>query len=158
MLLNGIIGHLFGPWEGCNADSFLLRTSKLLETCAVRDSTDENMPTEEWFLQLFGDPAYGVSNQIISPFSGHGERTNAEMDWNAEMAAVQIEVEHGFSIVSNTWPFLNAGWKMHIFSSPIGRYYHAGVLFTNAINCLRYNQVAQYFDCKPPDLFDYFYN
>ena len=52
------------------------------------------------------------------------------------MAAVWIEVEHGFGIVSNTLNVLNAGWKMHIFSFPIGRYYHAGVLFTNAINCL----------------------
>ena len=84
MLLNGIIGHLFGTWDGYNADSFLLRTSKLLETCAehaVRDSTDENMPAEEWFLQLFGDPAYGVSNQIISPFSGHGERKKKLSDF-----------------------------------------------------------------------------
>ena len=69
MLPNGIIGHLFGPWGEHNADSFLLKTSKLLETCAehaVRDGTDENTPAEEWFLQLFGDPAYGVSNQIIT--------------------------------------------------------------------------------------------
>ena len=40
-----------------------------------------------------------------------------EKGWNEAMASVQIEVEHGFSIVSNTWPFLNAVWKMHIYSS-----------------------------------------
>jgi nuclease HARBI1 len=161
MLPNGMIGHLFGPEEGRRNDNFLLAKSGLLDTCAVhaiREGTDENTPAEERFLQVFGDPAYGVSNQIISPYAGFGERTEEERDWNAEMAAVRIEVEHGFGIVQNTWPFLNAGWKMHVYSSPVGRYYRAGVLFTNAINSMRYNQVAQYFDCAPPTLFEYFHD
>ena len=59
------------------------------------------------------------------------------------MAVVRIEVEHGFGIVTNTWPFLNAGWKMHVYRSPVGRYYWVGVPFTNTLNCMRYNQVAQ---------------
>ena len=161
MLPNGMFGHLFGPWEARRADSFLLDQSGLLEMCAehaVRDGTNENTPAEERFLQLFGDPAYGVSHQIVSPFAGPGVRTEEEKGWNEAMASVRIEVEHGFGIVSNTWPFLNAGWKMHIYSSPVGRYYRAGVLFTNAINCFRYNQVAQYFECQPPILFDYFHD
>ena len=139
MLPNGMIGHLFGPEEGRHNDNFLLTKSSFLDTCAVhaiREGTDENTPAEEWFLQVFGDPAYGVSNQIISPYAGFREWTEEEWDWNAEMAAVRIEVEHGFGIVQNTWPFLNAGWKMHVYSSPVGRYYRAGVLFTNAINSM----------------------
>ena len=109
------------------------------------------------FFQIFGDPAYGVSNQILSPYAGAGERTEEELEWNAAMATVRIEVEHGFGIVANTWQFLNAGWKMQVYRSPCGRYYRAGVLFTNVINCMQYNQVAQYFDCEPPTLFEYFH-
>ena len=135
----GMIGHLFGPEEGHRNDNFLLTKSGLLDTCAVHaiwEGTDENTPAEEQFLHVFGDPAYGVSNQIISSYAGFGEWTEEEQDWNAEMAAVRIEVEHGFGIVQNTWLFLNAGWKMHVYSSPVGRYYRAGVLFTNAINSM----------------------
>ena len=161
MLPNGMFGHLFGPEEGRRNDNHLLAKSKILETCAahaVREGTDENTPAQERYLQIFGDPAYGVSNQIISPYAGAGDRTEEEREWNAKMAAVRIEVEHGFGIVSNTWPFLNAGWKMHVYRSPCGRYYRAGVLFTNALNCMRYNQVAQYFNCEPPSLLEYFHN
>jgi hypothetical protein len=161
MLPNGMFGHLFGPEPGRRNDAHLLNKSGLLNTCmehAVRDGTDENTPVNERFLQVFGDPAYGISNQIVSPFAGAGERTEEEMEWNAEMASVRIEVEHGFGIVLNTWPFLNTGWKMQIYSSPVGRYYRAGVLFTNALNCFHYNQVAQYFQCQPPELRDYFHH
>lgn len=161
MLPNGMFGHLFGPEEGRQNDNHLLAKSGLLDACAehaVHPGTDTNSPAEQRFFQVFGDPAYGVSDQIISPYAGVGERTDEEKDWNAEMAAVRIEVEHGFGIVANTWPFLNAGWKMHVYRSPVGRYYRAGVLFTNALNSMRYNQVAQYFDCKPPELFEYFHD
>ena len=76
----------------------------------------------------------------MSPFSGVDERSDAEKEWNAEMSAVQIEVEHEFGVVSNTWPFFNASWKMHLYSSSIGRYYRVGVLLTNCLNCLHSNQ------------------
>ena len=99
-------------------------------------------PYEEWTYQMFGDPAYRVGQHIISPFAGMGDRTE-EKAWNAEMSGVWIEVEHGFGIVTNTWPFLNAGWKMRLYSSPVGRYYRVGVLLTNCINCFQPNQVSQ---------------
>ena len=86
-----------------------------------------------------------------------GERTE-EKEWNARMSAVHIEVEHGFGIVANTWPFLNAGWKMGLYSSPVGRYYRVGVLLSNCINCLWPNQVAQYFECLPPELDEYLHH
>jgi hypothetical protein len=161
MLPNGMFGHLFGPEEGRRNDNHLLAKSGFLDLCAqhaIRPGTNDDDPPHIRYLQIFGDPAYGVSNQIISPYAGAGERTEEEKEWNAEMASVRIEVEHGFGIVANTWPFLNAGWKMHVYRSPVGRYYRAGVLFTNAINCMRYNQVAQYFDCEPPTLLEYFHD
>ena len=113
---------------------------------------------EEHTFQVFGDPAYGLGPHIISPFSGAGEHTEEEQEWNAKMLTVHIEVEHGFGIISNLWPFLNAGWKMHLYSSPVPCYYHVGVLLANGINCLHPNQVTQYFNCLPPCLNEYFHN
>ncbi|KNZ76103.1 hypothetical protein J132_00257 [Termitomyces sp. J132] len=161
MLPNGIIGHLFGPYEGYQNDVYLLSESHLLERFsqfAFHEGAPPNTPLEECTLQIFGDPAYGIGPHIISPFSGAGERTKEEKEWNAQMLAIQIEVEHGFGIVANLWPFLNAGWKVHLYNSLVGQYYRVGVILTNSINCLCSNQVSKYFNCLPPSLAEYFHN
>ncbi len=161
MLPNGIIGHLYGPFEGRRNDNFLLTESGLLEHLAHFAHPEDlaaDAPYEEQTYQMFGDPAYGVGPHIISPFAGMGDCTEEEKTWNAEMSAVWIEVEHGFGMVANTWPFLNAGWKMRLYSSPVGRYYRVGVLLMNCINCLWPNQVSQYFDCHPPKLNKYLHH
>jgi nuclease HARBI1 len=158
MLPNGIVGHLYGPFEGRRNDNFLLTNSGLLDCLAHFahcPETNENTPIEDQYLQIFGDPAYQNGPHIMSPFAGEGERSDAKKEWNAEMSAVRIEVEHGFGIVSNTWPFLNANWKMHLYSSPVGRYYRVGVLLTNCLDYLRPNQVSHYFGCLPPTLSEY---
>jgi hypothetical protein len=160
-LPNGLIGHLYGPVEGRRNDNHLLDVSGLLENCsrhAVRPNTTNNDPPHKRYLQLFGDPAYGLSLQILSPFSGAGDRTEEEAEWNAAMAAVRIEVEHGFGDVTRQWPFLNAWWKHKIFASPLGLYYRVGVLLTNALNCIRPNQTSLYFECEPPLLEEYFHH
>ena len=144
MLPNGMFGHFFGPEAGRHNNHFLAK-SGFLNLCAqhaIHPGTNNDDPPHIQYLQIFGDPAYRVSNQIISPYAGAREWTAEEKEWNAEMASVRIKVEHGFGIVANTWPFLNAGWKMHVYRSPVRRHYRARVLFTNAINCMRYNQVA----------------
>ena len=161
MLPNGIIGHLYGPFEGRRHDSILLTECGLLERLAefaYPENPSEDLPIEEQTYQLYGDPAYGVGPHIISPFSGAGQRTPEQMEWNASMSALHIEVEHGFAVVVNTWPFLNVGWKMRLYSSPVGRYYRVGVLLTNRLNCLHPGQVSTYFDCRPPTLREYLHD
>lgn len=99
MLPNGIIGHLYGPFEGRRNDNFLLTDSGLLERLAefaFPEDLAENTPVEEHTFQIFGDLAYGVGPHIFSPYSGMGERTEEEQERNLEMSAVRIEVEHGF--------------------------------------------------------------
>lgn len=160
MLPNGLFGHLFGPWEARRTDPAILTVSHFLDNCmqhAVRPGTDESTPPEERFLQLYGDPAYGLSHHIMSPYSGAGTRTEDQAELNEVMSSCRIVVENGFAIVLNDWPFLRATWKMKVYASPVGSYYRAGVLFTNALSCLRRNQVSTYFDILPPTLFEYFH-
>lgn len=154
------IAHLYGLQEGRRNNNALLGESKSVEKCAeyaVRVGTDETTPAPEHYFQLFGDLAYGNSHHMISLFSGPGERTAEELTWNAEMSAMRIEVEHGFGIVLNQWPFLNDHWKHRVYASPVGRYYRVAVLLTNAMNTLRPNQVSQFFKCTPPSLEEYFH-
>lgn len=145
MLPNGLFGHLYGLFEGRRNNAFLLQDSGLLDKCAtyaIRPGTSPDDPPLVRYFQLFGDPAYGLSPHLVSPFAGPGQRTQEEIAWNMAMAAVRIEVEHGFALVLNNWAFLRCSWKMQVYSSPVGRYYRFGVLLTNAMSCLRPNQVA----------------
>jgi hypothetical protein len=160
-LPNGLFGHLYGPVEGQHADPWLLTNSGLLEALlehGICDGMNENTPVEDRFFQVFGDLAYGVSCQMMSPFAGAGQRTQKEQEWNNAMAAIRIEVEHGFGNVLRLWPLMSGWWKLKVFRSPIGRYYRVAVLLTNAINCVRPNQTAQYFDIAPPELQEYFHH
>ncbi|EIN04908.1 hypothetical protein PUNSTDRAFT_75658 [Punctularia strigosozonata HHB-11173 SS5] len=155
-LPNGLIGHLHGPVEGRRADGFLLADSGLLDWCRehAKRPNDGTSGTES-FYHLFGDPAYGLSDVLISPFSGPGERTRQELEFNKQMSALRIEVEHVFGNVLNKWGFLRSSSKMRVYSSPVGCYYRVGVLLANAMNCLRPNQTSQFFECAPPSLQEY---
>ena len=160
MIPNGMFAHLFGPWEGRRTDPFMLAESGLLDKCAkyaVQVDADDGTPLEHRYFQLYGDPAYGVNPFLVSPYSGPGQRSRAEQEFNTRMSSVRIEVEHGFGIVLNTWPFLYTFWKHRVYSSPIGRYYRVAVLFTNARNCFHPNQVSLHFNCRPPELHEYFH-
>lgn len=160
VLVNGIIAHLFGPEVGRHNDNHLLATSGLLEKCAehaIHPNTHATLPPLQRRFQLFGDPAYGISPLLMSPFA-RNQRTEEELEWNVAMASVRIEVEHAFGGVVRAWPFLNAWWKHRVYSSPLGLYYRVGVLLTNALNCIRPNQTSQVFDCEPPTLEEYFHD
>lgn len=161
MLVNGLFGHLYGPIEGRRNDNYLLAQSGLLDKCrehAIRPNVPDDAPPEAKYLQLFGDPAYGLSYQIISPFAGIGERTLEEAEWNHKMSRPCMSVENGFSLVVAHWPFLNAFWKLRIYQSPIGRYYRVAVLLTNALTCLHPNTIFECFNVQPPDIEEYFHN
>jgi hypothetical protein len=72
MLPNRLIGHLFGPVEGCRANGHLLAESGLLVHCigwAMRPGTTAAMPLQDCHFQLFGDVAYGVSHVMMLPFT-----------------------------------------------------------------------------------------
>jgi hypothetical protein len=102
MLLNSIIAHLFGPWEGRWANQHLLKESGLLGKCeqyALCPGADGNTPLQDRHFQIFGNLAYGNTHVMESLFAGAGQRTPEEDAWNAQMLAVRIKVEHGFSVV-----------------------------------------------------------
>lgn len=159
-LPNGLIGHLFGPMEGRRNDNALLAASELLEKCAqfaLRPGANQNTPIAQRYFQIFGDPAYGLSPLILSPYAS-ANRTQEQRRWNKAMSRVRMSVEHGFGELTREWPFLNAWWKHRVFSSPVGRYYRVCVLLTNALNCIRPNQTSQAFNCSPPSVDEYFHH
>ena len=73
---------MFGPLEGRRHDAFMLSVSGL----------PLNASNESPYV-LYGDPAYGLSRNILSPFRG-AQLTHQEQDFNKAMSAVRISVEY----------------------------------------------------------------
>ena len=93
VLPNSMFGHVYGPIEGCHNDGWLLQESAILDWCWEHTYTTTD--NGHWKpLQVFGDPAYSLSEHILSLFSGGGDRMPEEQAWNIAMSAVWIEVEH----------------------------------------------------------------
>src|SRR5882672_8470817 len=88
---NSLLVHLDRPYHTPQNDLGILAESSLLmtlEQCAIQPGSEEGDPPEHQFFQIYGDSAYGVSLVMVSPFSGVGELTQEQWDWNAAMGCV----------------------------------------------------------------------
>jgi hypothetical protein len=87
---NGIICHLYSPYEGRRNDNALLRDSGLLERC--REFVSE--------FCMYGDPAYPLSSVLVSPFSHLTEALTDNQKWfNKGMSSCREAVEWRFADV-----------------------------------------------------------
>jgi hypothetical protein len=66
---------------------------------------------------------YGVSPIMMSPFTvWFGcQLSRKQLEWNAAMSCVCIEVEHRFEHVLLLWSFICCWWKHQLFLSSVGR-------------------------------------
>jgi nuclease HARBI1 len=157
---NGLLVHLDGPYRAPQNDCGVLNLSKLLETVqeyAIQPGSQEADPPEQRYFQVYGDSAYGVSPVMVSPYSGVAPLMPEQRAWNQAMGGVRISVEHGFGLVLQDWPFLQAFWKQKVWGTACGIMYRVGVLLTNAHACVCPNQTSQRYDCAPPTLEEYFH-
>ena len=92
---NGLIANLFGPIEGKRHDSFMLGESGRLE----EQLRHIRKPNGEPYV-LYGDPAHGVTNNIMSPFRG-ADLTASQKHFNKAMSKVRVSVEWGFGNYDN---------------------------------------------------------
>ncbi|ETV90437.1 hypothetical protein H310_14781 [Aphanomyces invadans] len=81
---DGTIAHAFGPIEGRRHDLVISRQSNLENIIANNDQF-------RGFV-VYGDPAYGYSNQLASPFGG-ACLTDPQKQVNKSMSRVRISVE-----------------------------------------------------------------
>ncbi|ETV86977.1 hypothetical protein H257_01995 [Aphanomyces astaci] len=144
---DGIISHAFGPIEGRRHDLTILRQSKL-ESVIAADTRFRGFV-------IYGDPAYGYSDQLASPFGG-ARLTAAQREVNKSISRVRISVEWSFGQVLQYWPIVDFKKKSRIGNSPIAKMYKVAVLLTNCITCDRgRNTNSAYFGLPPPTLEEY---
>ncbi|ETP27737.1 hypothetical protein F442_22983, partial [Phytophthora nicotianae P10297] len=111
---DGLCIHFWGPMEGRRHDTTMLRESKLI---AHFHSHPEVF--EERF--LYGDPAYGVQDFIISGYKGNGI-SDAERQFNREMSRLRESVEWNFKCLKTLWPFVDYKRTQKIRLSPVGKF------------------------------------
>ena len=149
--LNGLIANLFGPIEGRRHDSFMLGESGLEEK--LRHITK---PNKEPYV-LYGDPAYGVTNNIISPFKG-ADLTEAQKHFNKAMSKVRVSVEWGFGKIAQYFAFLDFKKNLKVLLQPVAKYYIVASLLINCHTCLYGSVTGKYFNLVPPSLETYLSN
>ena len=83
---NGLIVHMYGPIEGKQHDAFMLTASGLSDKLSQFNQS-KGLP-----YVIYGDPAYGVSRNILAPYRG-AHLSLQEQEFNKLMSRVCICVE-----------------------------------------------------------------
>lgn len=122
---DGLLIHCFGPLEGRYHD----------RTAWVRSGIEENLEEHAFDiqhrpLQMYGEPAYGLSEHLLSPY--RGRCTISQQEWNTSMSKVRIVVEWVFKEVTTLFPRLDWVPSQKILISPVGLEYPVAVLLHNA--------------------------
>ena len=148
---NGLIAHMFGPLEGRRHDAFMLSVSGL-----PNKLRSFNGPCGDPYV-LYGDPAYGVSRNILSPFRSQN-LTPAQQEFNKNMSAVRVTVEWAFGKILQYFPYLDFKKNQKVLLQPIGKYYLVGTLVMNCHTCLYGSPTGTFFHLDPPSLETYLSN
>ena len=144
---NGLVAHMFGPMEGRRHDAFMLSVSGLPNKLRPL-----NQPNGQPYV-LYGDPAYGLSRNILSPFRGT-HLTPLEQEFNQKMSAVRVSVEWGFGKILQQFAYLD--FKKNLCLTP-ACWKVVGTI-TNCHTCLCGSQTSTFFDVSPPSLETYLNN
>lgn len=139
----GIIIHLYGPIPGSRHDSFLLHESGLKDTLA------EVLVFGDSYFHIYGDPAYGRQDHILSGFKG-ANLTEAQEEFNRRMSAVRVCVEWEFGRILRDFAFLDFAKNQKLYLQPVGKMYPVAVLLSNIRVCMEGSQSSMFFGIDVP--------
>ena len=148
---NGLIAHLFGPIEGRRHDAFMLGESGLNHILQRF-----RKPNGEPYI-IYGDPAYGITRNILAPFRG-AHLTANQQEFNSQMSKVRCSVEWGFGKIIQNFTYLDFKKNLKVLLQPVAKYYVVGVLLTNCHTCLYGSPTSTFFNLDPPSLETYLRN
>jgi hypothetical protein len=148
---DGLISHLYGPVEGRRHDETLYKESGLAGILEQHSHAPDGSP-----LVVYGDPAYGLSRHLISPYKGVS-LTREQHLFNSGMSKVRESVEWGFHEVISQFAFLDYKKNLKVLLQPVGLLYAVAVLLCNAHVILHGSQISSFFHYPPPTLGQYFH-
>lgn len=142
---------MFGPIEGRRHDAFMLGVSGLPDKLRQFQKANGDPYV------IYGDPAYGLSLNILAPFRG-AQLTADEKKFNKEMSKVRASVEWGFGKICQNFAFLDFKKNLKVLLQPVGKYYSVASILTNCHTCLYGSLTSTYFNLDPPSLETYMFN
>lgn len=142
---------MYGPVEGKRHDAFMLNVSGLSPLLQQFVK-----PNGEPFV-VYGDPAYGINQNILAPFRG-ANLTGDEKAFNKAMSKVRISVEWGFGKITQYFAYLDFKKNQKVLLQPIGKYYLVASILINCHTCLYGSVTGTYFELNPPSLETYLLN
>jgi hypothetical protein len=147
---DGIIIQMKGPYEGCRHDSGILAESGLHQILQTHCNDEDGRP-----FCLYGDPAYGVSRHVLSPYKG-AVVTEEQKQFNKAMSKSRISVEWEFGDIVREWAFLDFKKNQKVFLQPLAKYYLTGAILSNIRTCVNgSSQTSIHFNVDPPSLAEY---
>ena len=150
---DGLCIHLHGPQPGTRHDARMYRESglpQILEECAY--------DTQGNSLCLYGDPAYGHSQNLIAPFGGASLSREKEM-FNRRMSRVRVSVEWTFGKVLQYFSYTDYTKNQRLLQRPLGQQYFVSMLLNNLHTCyFRTGSVVSHFKLEPPTAAEYLRN
>lgn len=105
---------------------------------------------------LYGDPAYPLRPQLISPYKG-ANLTDGQAAFNKAMSSVRQSVEWEFGKIVALFAFLDFKKNLKLYLQPVGKFYFVGALLKNCHTCIYGSQTSEYFEMNPPTLEHYLY-
>ena len=106
---------------------------------------------------IYGNPAYGLSHNILSPFRG-AHLTDDQQELNRRMSKVRTSVEWDFGKICQTFAFLDFKNNLKLLLQTIGRYDLVAAILINSHTHLYGSQTSMYFDLDPPSIERYLSN
>lgn len=106
---------------------------------------------------LYGDPAYGINDNILAPYRG-AQLTQNQSEFNKRMSKVRVSVEWGFGKLCQYFAFLDFKKNQKILLQPVGKYYLVGSVLINCHTCLYGSVTSSFFKVQPPSLETYLSN
>lgn len=149
---DGIIAHMDGPYAGSRHDCYLLKKSRLLDILAEEFLSD----TGENYV-LYGDPAYGLHNNLISPFRG-SNISDLEVEFNKKMSKVRECVEWEFGKISRYWAFVDYKKNLKLHLQAIGKIYLVSTILSNIHTTFEGSQTSNFFCLTPPTITEYLHS
>ena len=93
---------------------------------------------------IYGDPAYGVTRNILAPFRG-AHLTDDQQAFNSQMSKVRSSVEWGFGKIIQYFSYLDFNKNLKVLLQPVAKFYLVGALLTNCHTCLYGSLTSTYF-------------
>ncbi|CAN0042490.1 unnamed protein product [Sphacelaria rigidula] len=153
---DGMFASLWGLLNGCQHDKRMLELSGLMSFVECRVYDADGSP-----YCLYGDPAYGQSEHLCTPFApevGAGELSEEMKAFKKSMSRCRVTVEWCFKEATNKCAFIDRTRQRKSLLIPVGTHYRVCVcvMLSNLHSCLNGgNEISQFFGVSPPALDEY---